>query len=898
MISNSLQAGFSLGQLSLILLVDLMVAPVKLAKDNVPLLLQVCTVLWDHYTLLVQEQAREMLVHLIHELVISKLDDGKADNNKEGVESFVERIRQHKAEVVWNYDEYNGKDNEDEGNRIPTSMEFMTNEVINIFSLTYPNIHEQWAKTTLVWATSCPVRHLACRSFQIFRCILSSLDQAMLADMLARLSNTIADEATDIQTFSMEILTTLKTIIGALEAADLLKYPQLFWTTCACLNTVIEREFMETLGMLDKLLDKVNLTDPAVVRILLEAKPEKWEGSFDGLAPLIYKGLKSEKSLHRTLKVLNKVLPLPDNELVGIDGRLLLGVLANLPCFLESFDDPATRSDCFQSAQVLATVAEAEDRHEISAVLNAYAKSRYQSGVDFLHQMLYTLRQSFFPFWEIKSLIFLMGLLTNRVSFYKIKTMDLLCAMIPEIDMHRAEVACHGPDLISPLLRLLQTEYCPQALKVMDHIMIMMAATPMDKHHLRMSMPSSGSRSVRKEYERTQSLYGIPEDSGWSIPMPAIHSNTTRANVHAVFYTCASANPGGAETIPTPEIEFHAEENPNPSYFTIDRAGGMMSEDTRTEVNYEENTADLVSKLDSLDDFFEDSLVSDSRYHSNYSDLTLTGYESTPSKNADLYDQQTAPILHKSLARTPSSTSLHNTFTDIRGNSFREAPDVMTPTAFTGFTSTAPASGNVGHNSSNNGNTSNSNGGPTSAPQLNAQRPGLHSRSITSPNNPFPITRPTISDTLSFPLSDDEEGNHSVDEIFSDDERSTGNHNHYNSSNATTIGGGGSHQPFIESMIRRTKSTARKLTPASSASSAAGGGGSFISGRDSREPMREHRDRSNLLARARSKSQAPGSPEVPKVPEAFLLHPQAKEIRDGDGRPKTAGGVEHGSREI
>ncbi|KAK4191309.1 hypothetical protein QBC35DRAFT_448582 [Podospora australis] len=55
--------------------VDLMVAPVSLNADSVPVLLQVVTVLWDHYTPLIQEQARETLVHLIHEFVISKLDD-------------------------------------------------------------------------------------------------------------------------------------------------------------------------------------------------------------------------------------------------------------------------------------------------------------------------------------------------------------------------------------------------------------------------------------------------------------------------------------------------------------------------------------------------------------------------------------------------------------------------------------------------------------------------------------------------------------------------------------------------------------------------------------------------------------------------------------------------------
>lgn len=781
-----------------------MVAPVELGKESVPLLLQVVIVLWDHYTLLVQEQAREMLVHLIHELVISKIDDNSTSPNKTSIEEFVESIRQHEPKVVWTYEESNGKDEDDEGSRVPASMAYVANEVVSLFTIAYPGIHEQWAKTTLSWATSCPVRHLACRSFQIFRCILTSLDQPMLADMLARLSNTIADEEKDIQTFSMEILTTLKTIIGALEPTDLLQYPQLFWATYACLNTIHEREFMETLGMLEQLLVKVDLSKPAVIKLLRDAKPEKWEGSFEGIATLVYRGLKSATSLDKSLFILDRIAPLPSSELVGDQSRLLFGILANLPRFLHVLDTKSRDLSCNQSAQTLALMAESENHPEISKVLHAFSSSRYRVGKDFLAPMLSALRRSFFPTWEVKSLIFLMGLLTNRLSWYKLKTMELLCVLIPDIDMRRSEITSHGPDLISPLLRLLQTEYCPQALEVLDHIM-MMSATPMDKHHLRMSMASSASRSIRKEYERTQSLYGIPEDTGWSIPMPAIHSNTTRTNVHAVFYTCASANPSHDSPAETPDVEFHTEEFQNGSCFPFDRTATMMSE---AEVNLDGNMGELFSKLDSLDDFFEDSLTIDANPSSLYSGPTALEFgPDNPDAGADLYDQQTAPILHQSLARTASVTSLHNGFTDHRSPLARDA-GVMTPLAFAASSTTTP----------------------TSAPV--AIRPSLHSRSVTTPVNAIPRLRPGAD-----LLSDDD-----TDEIFSDDERSTG-------SNVAHTGGGGHH--LLGSMLRGTRSGMRKLTPG-----AAG---------------REYRQRAQTVKRAAT--QTPNSPEVPKVPEAYLNMP-------------------------
>lgn len=199
------QAGFSLGQLSLILLVDLMVAPVNLVPENIPPLLHVVTVLWDHYTPLVQEQAREMLVHLIHELVISRIDDHLQTSDKQSVEALVDLIRSHDRSVVWSYEDSNGKV-DDHDNKVPPSMEYVTAEVLKTFETAYPGIKEQWGRLSLTWATSCPVRHLACRSFQIFRCVLTSLDQYMLGDMLARLSNTIADEDPEIQSSQWKFL--------------------------------------------------------------------------------------------------------------------------------------------------------------------------------------------------------------------------------------------------------------------------------------------------------------------------------------------------------------------------------------------------------------------------------------------------------------------------------------------------------------------------------------------------------------------------------------------------------------------------------------------------------------------------------------------------------------------
>ncbi|KAJ6164695.1 hypothetical protein N7470_003367 [Penicillium chermesinum] len=706
------QAGLSLGQVALIFLVDLMVAPVTLSMDDVVKLLHVVLILWDHYTVTVQEQAREMLVHLIHELIAAKLEDDQPPGARQSIEDFVESIRKSDPAVVWEYEENQGKEEEADDRRVPPSMASVTREVVNFFGIGYENVGTLWAKEALSWATSCPVRHLACRSFQIFRCISTSLDSKMLADMLARLSNTVADEETDYQTFSMEILTTLKIIISSLAPADILHYPQLFWTTCACLNTIHESEFMETLGMLEKYLDRLDLSDPALVMQLLEHQPAKWEGGFDGLQDLVFKGLKSSQSLNRTLELLHRLSALPNNELIGDGTRHLFTIIANLPHFLQCFEQAFTDPKPIERAVLLSRAAENEGYPRLAASLIGFANQQYKSEGAFLDHIVTEIKAYYFPQFDFHCLIFLMGLLTNTTDWFRVKIMKILCVMIPEVDMRRSE-----------------TNLCPEALEVLDHIMTV-SGNPMERHHLRMSMASAtSSRAIRKEYERIQSLYGIPEPSGWSVPMPATQSSMTRNNVHAVFYTCAEADDSNVRDTLTPDVEFRADEY-NDSFFHL-RADTMKSIDTQADGNI----GDIVQKLDSLDDFFEDTEPSVPTL--NPAPSMLRGFTGNfADTNAHLYDQQTAPILRKSLARTGSTSSFHNGLAESRPPNLRfDGPGMPSPISI--------------------------------PPQNLAQpvRPVSHVRSVTSPaNNLFVHTQQPSSHLMTPPvglhesafLSDDE----------------------------------------------------------------------------------------------------------------------------------------------
>lgn len=213
---------------------------------------------------------------------------------------------------------------------------------------------------------------------------------------------------------------------------------------------------------------------------------------------------------------------------------------------------------------------------------------------------------------------------------------------------------------------------------------------------------------------------------------------------------------------------------------------------------------------------------------STFSESTLRGFPgSFPDASANLYDQQTAPILRKSLARTASTSSFHNGLAESRPSTSRlENPGVTSP-------GTIPS---LGSNL--------------------ALRPAMHTRSVTSPANNLFSPASTMSTGFSEAafFSDDE-----AEESLSDmDERSAHNQP------SITIGGSSrqaSDGPVsLESMIRHGM---RRLT------------GSSASSRE------KERQREILRAQQRAAATTASSPRVPKVPPEYLSGPTSSPASPG-----------------
>lgn len=663
---NPKDSAFSLGQLSMVFLVDLFRSNNDMIIPHLPLLLHVCLFLLDHYFHVVQEQAASLLIHLVHSI---------APNSSKSAQTIDMLRQKDHFRYLWVYDDLN-KDKR--GGITPRNMDVLVRRLLEIFTPTVPNLQEDWSRVSLKWATTCAVRHLACRSFQIFRSLLSFLDQSMLKDMLHRLSNTIADESNDIQGFTMQILMTLNAITAELDSEKLIDFPQLFWSSVACLSTIHEHEFIETISTMSKFVSKIDLDAPDTISCLISTFPPKWEGKFEGLQQLVLVGLRSSVAWEPTMRFLDKINRLQDSEIIGSgDHRLFVAVVANFPRLLHSLEEKQITPEIEETCDLIGKMAGNCNKPALARIMNSLARNWFRSKKDFLVQTISTIKTSFFPEYEAQTLIMLLGMLSNAIPWVKLETLNILKHIIPLVDLQREEFVGVGADLISPLLRLLLTEFAEPALEVIDEIEVI-SGSQQDKDVLRMSL---GNASMKKEYEQTATLFGIPEDSGWAIPMPSVTAATTRNNIHAVFETCVESTVEEKlrDQFPDEDIQFLMEDYYDPTMEQTEQNDGAST----TKDEPAASLSNMWAALDDFDSFFTKNnseqraqlasagIGSNGRkmpgrggigYHAH-----LASVDTKTSNNSDLtspidsapqvYDKKALVILNRSLARTKSYNS-------------------------------------------------------------------------------------------------------------------------------------------------------------------------------------------------------------------------------------------------
>ncbi|CAG8567483.1 11118_t:CDS:2, partial [Scutellospora calospora] len=172
---------FSSGQLAMLYMVDMAIEAGPVFEFHLPKLFHVLFVQLDSPNPLISEETRALLVNLIHSIILCK--SVYPEVIKLG-HSLVAELKAKEGSQLWAYEDitYSNRDI-----KSLSDLEKLAKDVVTIFGVSLygetnsEDLKQYWGEIALRWATSCPVRHIACRSFQIFRSLNPGFNLNMLA---------------------------------------------------------------------------------------------------------------------------------------------------------------------------------------------------------------------------------------------------------------------------------------------------------------------------------------------------------------------------------------------------------------------------------------------------------------------------------------------------------------------------------------------------------------------------------------------------------------------------------------------------------------------------------------------------------------------------------------------
>ncbi|ORY25725.1 putative cell polarity protein [Naematelia encephala] len=571
---------FSTGQLALLFAGELL--PHQLddmeLSSRLPTLLHIALVHSDHASSALREQCQSVLFQVLRVWIcdMSNVPQEDAPAIWSTAELKTNALAKSRSTTFWKVEDDSATQT---ALSAPTKMVSFIMKVLGILLPLQPRIRQQWGELALAWATSCPIRHLACRSFQVFRILSPRVNPRMVSDTLARLSSTVGSSSPEIQIFNQEVLKTFASIVRNLSSTDVQIHPQIFWCAVACLTTPFENEFLEVVDLLSHLLDKTNLSDPSVAQQLLSFRPPDWVGPPPHLQSLLLVGLRSSKTALMTFDLIRRLASAPYDELIDpAADRLLHGFIAALPWMLQSADLGEPNEDLAMMALDLAAIADAQNNPGFSRLLTSFARVKFRSKDDFIRQAASLLRD-FMPTHGLEILTLLLGFVLNTEDWMREKGMQVLKLLL-QFPEARGPLATHGNELLQPLLRLVPTKHSSLALDVLD-------------------LPISTSNS---DNPTAGEIFGPIEPSGWSVAKAKELSALTRENVTAVFNTCAVETRAASAHFSVVQFADLRSFNPNPSQVSLDPPSSPITSGDNASMG------DLVGALHSLGQFFDDGL--------------------------------------------------------------------------------------------------------------------------------------------------------------------------------------------------------------------------------------------------------------------------------------------------
>ncbi|PWZ02702.1 hypothetical protein BCV70DRAFT_154018 [Testicularia cyperi] len=555
--------------------------------------------------------------------------------------------------------------------KMPRNLLHTAKDTLALLQPFLPTFQQDWGSAALLWAASNPIRHMACRSFQTFRALGPEITPSMMVTILGRLADTVSDHKPEVHRFSLEVLYALSLVVQRCDDANQDFLAQTWWATLACLSTVNEEEFAESVNILESLVARLDVGSPDVIAFLVQRCPEGWEGDFGLLRILVSRGLRSSVTSAASFRLMSRLAKCADPALIDYDEKSRLGYLfmAALPWFLqvteESFQNSASgatsgRSDgrgptsagnttrmnklpsngvtsgaglaprsasgsvlsasetqmVLEMASDLATIAAGLEMRDLERVSTSIAKSRFRTKDDLVRQAVNCVRTHYLPEEGPEMAVLLLGVVLNRHEWMRAQAMQVLKIFFQVMDTrNHADFSNLGSELLMPLLRQLSSPLSSQALEVLDEPIVVHGG-PAANQILRMSLqwgnvPLSGQM---REHVSDASIFGPPQESGWAVADPQDMTTRTRINLQALVKMCERT----LDIMPTGNnVNFVIDDAYDG---TVEGDGGAYSLDEAPGVGGNagdelppSSLGDIVNQLHDLSSFFGDEPTSKSR---------------------------------------------------------------------------------------------------------------------------------------------------------------------------------------------------------------------------------------------------------------------------------------------
>lgn len=554
--------------------------------------------------------------------------------------------------------------------KMPKNLLSTAHDTLSLIEPFFMSFRQDWGSVALTWAASNPIRHMACRSFQVFRALQPSVTPSMMVTILGRLADTVSDHKPEVHRFTLEVLYALNLVVKHCEPFNREFLAQTWWATLACLSTINEAEFAESVAILESLVDRLDIGSPDVISFLVQQSPEGWEGDVGVLRILVSRGLRSSETSAPSFRLMAKLAKCRDPALIDFDDKCRLGYLfvAALPWFLQVTEESlkaaggsvTNKSDprnataasggvkkagadvaggagsssssssivspvlsavetqtVLEMAADLAATASHLEMRDFERVTTSISRSRFRTKDDLVRQAVNCVRSHYLPEHGPELAVLLLGVVLNRHEWMRRQAMQVLKIFFQALDTRKhAAFSSLGSELLMPLLRQLSTRLSAQALEVLDEPIVVHGG-PAANQILRMSLQwgNMNLNGQTRDFVHDASIFGPPQESGWAVADPQDMATRTRINLQALVKMCEHT----LDIIPTGNnVNFVVDDaydgtvEGDSAGFALDEApgvGGVRSE----QIAPASSLGDIVNQLHDLSSFFGEDPMSKSR---------------------------------------------------------------------------------------------------------------------------------------------------------------------------------------------------------------------------------------------------------------------------------------------